>query len=320
VRARVGIPAIAALIGLVAGPPPSQAGQGGDPFADARLYVAPHSDARRQAKAWRKTRPDAARAMRAMARQPQADWFGDWTEHLRRTVRDRVARITRAGALPVLVAYNIPRRDCAAGAGASSPRAYRRWIRRLGSGVGRRAAAVVLEPDALASLDCLEPRARRVRLHLLGRAVRVLESGSGASVYLDAGHSGWQPAETMASRLRRVGVGRARGFALNVANYRRTETETAYGRTIARSLGGKHFVIDVSRNGLGPAPDGATCNPPGRALGGPPTRATHRRLVDAHLWIKRPGESDGPCNGGPPAGTWWPEYALGLAQRSTLVR
>ena len=34
------------------------------------------------------------------------------------------------------------------------------------------------------------------------------------------------------------------------------------------------------------------------------------------LWIKRPGESDGPCHGGPAAGTWWPEYALGLAQRA----
>ena len=29
-----------------------------------------------------------------------------------------------------------------------------------------------------------------------------------------------------------------------------------------------------------------------------------------------PGESDGACNGDPPAGQWWPEYALGLAQRT----
>ena len=39
-------------------------------------------------------------------------------------------------------------------------------------------------------------------------------------------------------------------------------------------------------------------------------------LLDAFVWIKRPGESDGTCNGGPPAGSWWPEYALGLAQRA----
>jgi endoglucanase len=29
-----------------------------------------------------------------------------------------------------------------------------------------------------------------------------------------------------------------------------------------------------------------------------------------------PGFSDGTCNGGPAAGTWWPDYALGLAERA----
>jgi endoglucanase len=37
------------------------------------------------------------------------------------------------------------------------------------------------------------------------------------------------------------------------------------------------------------------------------------------LWIKRPGESDGTCNGGPSSGKWWPEYALGLAQLATTL-
>jgi cellulase/cellobiase CelA1 len=36
----------------------------------------------------------------------------------------------------------------------------------------------------------------------------------------------------------------------------------------------------------------------------------------SYFWIKRPGESDGTCNGGPPAGQWWADYALGLAQRA----
>jgi hypothetical protein len=29
-----------------------------------------------------------------------------------------------------------------------------------------------------------------------------------------------------------------------------------------------------------------------------------------------PGESDGTCNGGPAAGQWWADYALGLAKRA----
>ena len=68
------------------------------------------------------------------------------------------------------------------------------------------------------------------------------------------------------------------------------------------------------RNGAGPAPGDDWCNPSGRALGDRPTAATGDRLVDALLWVKRPGESDGACNGGPPAGEWWADYALGLAR------
>jgi endoglucanase len=78
-------------------------------------------------------------------------------------------------------------------------------------------------------------------------------------------------------------------------------------------VGGKHFVIDTSRNGAGAAPGGAWCNPPGRALGASPGSAGHGARVDALLWIKRPGESDGTCNGGPSAGAFWPAYGAGLA-------
>lgn len=44
--------------------------------------------------------------------------------------------------------------------------------------------------------------------------------------------------------------------------------------------------------------------------------ATGEPALDAYLWIKRPGESDGECRGGPAAGQWWPEYALGPARNS----
>ena len=67
----------------------------------------------------------------------------------------------------------------------------------------------------------------------------------------------------------------------------------------------------------GPAPDGAWCNPDGRGLGASPAIAPGDGQ-DANLWVKRPGESDGTCNGGPGAGIFWSDYALGLAQRSAL--
>jgi endoglucanase len=98
----------------------------------------------------------------------------------------------------------------------------------------------------------------------------------------------------------------------------------------------RHFVIDTSRNGRGawaPEPGKYTgdpepwCNAPGRGLGPRPSADTGVPLVDAYLWIKVPGESDGSCTrntGGtidpeygivdPPAGAWWPDQAHGLAR------
>jgi endoglucanase len=96
-----------------------------------------------------------------------------------------------------------------------------------------------------------------------------------------------------------------------------------------------HYVIDTSRNGHGPwqppaYPDPQDwCNPPDRGLGLVPTLDTAEPLVDAYLWIKIPGESDGECTRGlgpagqtidpewglidPAAGDWFPEMALELA-------
>ena len=38
--------------------------------------------------------------------------------------------------------------------------------------------------------------------------------------------------------------------------------------------------------------------------------------LDALLWVKLPGESDGTCNGGPAAGAWFPSMALELARNA----
>jgi len=45
-------------------------------------------------------------------------------------------------------------------------------------------------------------------------------------------------------------------------------------------------------------------NPPGRGLGERPTTQTNTPRLDAELWINTPGESDGECRQGPPAGQW----------------
>lgn len=293
----------------------------GNPFTGARLFVDPSSNASRQVAEWRTSRPEDAQQMKKIASTSQADWFtGGSGRALRQQVAARTRQIVKAGALPVFVLYDIPRRDCGAysAGGAKTGAAYRRWIDGFATAIGKRKAVVVLEPDALPGLDCLSKPARTTRYALIHYAVDRLARNPRAVLYLDAGNSAWQPPSVMAQRLRKGGVARARGFALNVSNYQTTKASIAYGNRLARLLGRKHFIVDTSRNGLGRwSGSEYWCNPPGRALGLRPTAHTASRLADAYLWIKLPGESDGTCKGGPSAGTWWPEYALGLAERAS---
>jgi endoglucanase len=293
-------------------------GASSSPFTGAKWFLDPNSNARRQANAWRLGRPADAAQMDKIAGQPQADWFGDWSGDIQTAVSNRVTQITGAGALPVLVAYDIPLRDCGSysSGGAASAAAYKTWIRSFAAGVGSRKAVVVLEPDALAGMGCLSAADQQTRLALISDAVSVLAARSGVATYIDAGNSGWQSAATMATRLKSAGVASARGFSLNISNFMTTASQRAYGDQLSALIGGKHFIVDTSRNGLGPTSDAQWCNPAGRALGERATSATGDPLADAWFWIKRPGESDGTCNGGPGAGAWWASYALGLAQRA----
>lgn len=286
-----------------------------NPFRAAELFVDPDSRARRQIEAWQTTRPADAATLEKIASRPQADWFTAESGDIDAVIAARVAQITAGGSLPVLVAYNIPRLDCTTHRGAPSGEAYLAWISAFRAGIGTAKAVVILEPDALPMLDCLSPSGRAERLRLIRAAARVLTTGGQIDVYLDAGHDRWQPVRVIAARLQAAGVGRVRGFSVNVANFGWTSRVRDFGRRVSARLGGAHFVIDTSRNGLGPTRDNAWCNPPGRALGEPP-RAAPGRQLDALLWVKQPGESDGTCEGGPPPGVWWPEYALGLAQRA----
>jgi endoglucanase len=287
----------------------------------ARVWLNPDSPARRQADAWRSSRPSDAALMDRIASQPVAQWIGGWTGDVRSTVRSIVTRAASAGTVPVFVAYNIPNRDCGgySASGAQSDAAgYRGWIAEFAAGLAGARSVVVLEPDAVAQMTCLSAEGQEERVTLLRGAVDAFKS-AGAAVYIDAGNARWVAADEMAARLKRVGIERADGFSLNVSNFIGSDANIAYGEAVSARVSGKHFLIDTSRNGMGGPSDGQWCNPPGQALGQAPTTRTGHRLVDAYLWVKYPGESDGPCNGGPAAGTWWPEYALGLAQRQTIL-
>ncbi|MGX1371453.1 endoglucanase [Streptomyces canus] len=291
----------------------------GSAKAPARLYRHPAS----QVLDWVRDHPRDPRAeviADRIADRPAAVWFADYTPA---TLTSRVRAVTSGGAargrVPVVVAYAIPDRDCggASQGGAPDLGAYDAWIERFAAGLGSGEVVVVLEPDSIAQSDCLTAAGRADRFASLARAGRVLKAANPrARVYYDAGHSGWRPAAEQAALLKQAGAASAAssdGIFSNVSNFHTTPAEIAYDRQVLAALDGPPglgAVIDTSRNGNGAPPDGQWCDPAGRKIGRPPTLDTGEPEIDAYLWVKLPGESDG-CKGAP--GTFSPSYAYDLA-------
>ncbi|ALU92764.1 endoglucanase [Streptomyces globisporus C-1027] len=282
-----------------------------------RLFRHPHS----QVLDWVRANPDDPRRPvieSRIAERPAAVWF---TAHNPGEIAGQVRAVTRgaaaAGRTPVLVPYAIPDRDCggASQGGAPDLAAYDAWIREFAEGLGAGAAIVILEPDAIALSDCLTAPERAARFASLARAGHTLRTANPrARVYFDGGHSGWHTPAKQAAALRAAGAAtHGDGIFTNVANFHRTADETAYARRVLTVLGGPPrlgAVIDTSRNGNGAPAAGEWCDPAGRALGQTPTTQTGEARIDAYLWVKLPGESDG-CSGA--AGSFTPEYAYALA-------
>ncbi len=284
-----------------------------NPLAGMPFYVNPQSAAMRAAQG-----DPSSPQLTAIANTPTAYWMDQASTPA--VDAKYIADAQAVGTMPILALYGIPHRDCGsfAAGGFSSGAAYRGWIDGVAAAIGGGPAAIILEPDALAMADCLSADQRQERFDLMSYAVDTLTRDPAAAVYIDAGHSRWVNADEMAARLNQVGVAKARGFSLNTANFFTTDEEQGYGDAISGLTNGAHYVIDTSRNGAGPADgDMYWCNPSGRALGTPPTTATADGNVDAYLWVKRPGESDGSCGRGDPgAGRFMSQNAITLARNA----
>jgi endoglucanase len=320
----LGVAVLLAAVGCAGSPQPPPSPPEATPGSG--FFVDPRTPAAAQVEQWEaEGRTADAAEIREIARQPLPLWVSGNVGEAEAQTRDYVRRAQGAGARPLLVAYNIPNRDCGSFSGGGADY-YSDWVDAVADGLGGIPSTLMLEPDAVPHelSGCVEGSSRDERYVLLADAVQRL-TAAGADVYLDAGNPGFiTDLDELADALRRSGVEEAAGFSLNVANFFTTEENIEFGSALSKRLDGARFVIDTSRDGLGPYPapevDGAPrfCNPPGRALGAPPTTETDNELVDAYLWVKRPGESDGACRPGEPqAGVWYPEYALGLAKRSS---
>jgi len=192
---------------------------------------------------------------------PQAVWFtGGSPKIVLQDVRNTVQRAADKGTVPVLVAYNLPFRDCSqySAGGAAAQEEYQAWIDGFAAGIGDNPALVILEPDGLgiipwykqflglpsqaADYEWCRPSeadaatAASDRFAMLNYAVDALKAHTSVSVYLDATHSRWLGAGDASHRLVQAGVERADGFFLNVSNYQPTEHLQKYGAWISKCI------------------------------------------------------------------------------------
>ena len=241
-----------------------------------RFFVPPPNEAAVQqiaALSKAQTYGDAA-ALTTLAATPQALWLtGGTPEDVRATVQTAVLRASRDQRVPILVAQNIPFRDCAqySAGGVPDSAAYAAWIDGVAAGIGNARAVVILEPDGLGiipyytALDgtpewckptVLDPGGTIVRAPgatpadryaQLNDAVDRLENRApNAAVYLDGTHAGWLNVGEAADRLVRAGVRRAQGFVVNVANFQPTLPSIQYATWISKCI---HYASNPAEGG-----------------------------------------------------------------------
>lgn len=211
------------------------------------------------------TTKEAAHVLSGQAKQdalllskiPSSTWFTDGSPA---DVEERVRQLVKrtGDKVPVLVAYNIPFRDCAlySAGGALGVDEYRAWIDGFAAGIGDRKAVVVLEPDGLGVIpwyttlegrleQCQPPEydpattgrdAAAERFEMLNYAVDRLAQQPNTVTYLDGTNPAWLAVGEISDRLVKAGVERADGFFLNASNYLLTENNVSYGTWISQCI------------------------------------------------------------------------------------
>jgi endoglucanase len=253
-----------------------------------------------------------------IASQPAARWIANFNPTtVQADTTAYISAANNANQVPVLSVYEITNRDCggASAGGAPNLTAYQQWITSFSRGLGSRLVVVILETDSIALITCLNATDLAARYQALATAIQTIKAANpNAKVYLDGGHSAWNPAAEQANRLRSAGIQNADGFYTNVSNFQSTSNETNYGNAIISSLNGagvtgKHQIIDTSRNG-GAAGDWCGDDNTDRRIGQYPTLNTGSTNIDGYLWIKPPGEADGCAFA---AGSFQPNLAFSLS-------
>src|ERR1043165_7669587 len=216
------------------------------------LYVDPASTTQQAAaKLDGQARADAL----VLAGIPSATWFTKGTPtEVQAAVKKLVDAAAAKNAVPVVVAYFLPHRDCSqySAGGAKNKAEYQAWINAFAAGVGDRKVVIILEPDGLGIIpfhtdlsgkeewckpaEADKATAAKERYEMLSYAVDKLRTNPRSAVYLDGTHSAWLGVGDIASRLVKAGVQRASGFFLNASNYEPNDKLLDYGTWVSQCI------------------------------------------------------------------------------------
>jgi endoglucanase len=246
------------LASLALGLLPMLAGAGACNSKGARFYVpAPDKGAVQQIHSLIKQHQfQSAALIDKMTDKSHAVWLSGGTPaDVQKQVRKTMHLARWQHAVPVLVAYDLPFRDCGqySAGGALNTADYLAWIDGLAKGIGDGKAVVLLEPDGLGIIPdnttiygqaewckpdltgtgLTEEQANQARYDQLNGAVDRLEQQPNVNVYLDGTHAAWLGVGEAAYRLFHAGVERAQGFFLNVSNYQTTENSVTFGTWVS---------------------------------------------------------------------------------------
>lgn len=261
-----------------------------------KIWSLRESDARRVIDMYPELALEMKRKLLLIAQTPQAYWLGEWNSDVFADLEKPLRQAQYANSIPVFVLYKAALREETYDRvfDMSFIEDYLSWVRSIASAIGSKPCIIILEPNALCSIEKREDQEQNnILISLLRGSVNILKQCSHLRVYIDAGHPKWLDASQISIYLARAGIEDADGFALNVANYVGDQDNIDYGCVISKYLGGKSFVIDTSRNGNPNLTNfDHWCNHPEASLGRTPTFKTDHPLVDGYLWIKPPGESD----------------------------
>jgi endoglucanase len=304
----------------------------GNLLAGAKLYVNPDSPSAQAVQQYRRSNPRWAAMLARIASEPGAQRF--WMWNMGPDVQGQVAhflesaQVTEPGTTVMMSSYNLVHGPCGSTATPAVASRYDNYMDQTAAGIGNFHVIYFLEIDSLITASCLTRSQRAIRLAEIQYAVSALERDPHVVVYIDAGAADANTPGAMAAMLRGAGVAQAQGFFVNATHFDWTSREMKYGEAISRRLGGAHFIINTGENGRGPLVprnrvthgNEVLCNPPGRGLGplsvsGQVAQQTGYQNVDGLLWFTNPGGSGGTCRpGAPPTATFWPAYAVMLAE------